>query len=45
MSFRLIRSDAEIVSIRNSKQSGTSDEGWAIHIDGSLLYKGQVVVP
>ena len=37
--------DAEIVSIRDRVQLGTSDEGWAIHTDGSLRYRGQVVVP
>ena len=24
---------------------GTSDEGWAIHTDGSLWYRGRVMVP
>ena len=28
--------DAEIVSIRDRVQSGTGDEGWTIHTDGSL---------
>ena len=28
--------DAEIVSIKDRVQVGTDDEGWAIHIDGSL---------
>ena len=37
--------DVEIVSIRDRVQSGTSDEGWTIHLDGSLRYRGQVVVP
>ena len=37
--------DAELVSIRDRVQSGTTDESWAIHIDGSLRYKGRVVVP
>ena len=37
--------DVEIVSIRNRVQAGTSDEGWAIHTDGSLRYRGRVVVP
>ena len=37
--------DAELVSIRDRVQSGTSDEGWAIHMDGSLRYRGRVVVP
>ena len=35
----------ELVSIRDQVQSGTIDEGWAIHIDGSLRYRGWVVVP
>ena len=34
-----------MVSIRNRVQSGTGDEDWAIHTDGSLLYWGRVVVP
>ena len=37
--------DAELVSIRDRVQSGTTDEGWAIHTDGSLRYRGRVVVP
>ena len=37
--------DAELVSIRDRLQSGTTDEGWAIHTDGSLRYRGRVVVP
>ena len=37
--------DAELVSIRDRVQSGTANEGWAIHIDGSLRYRGRVVVP
>ena len=37
--------DAEIVSIRDRVQSGTCDEGWTIHTDGSLRYRGRVVVP
>ena len=28
--------DAEILSIRDRVQSGTGDEGWAIHTNGSL---------
>ena len=45
---RVIKSqwqDVEIVSIRDRVQSGTGDEGWSIHTDGSLLYRGRVVVP
>ena len=37
--------DAEIVSIRDRVQSGTGDEGWTVHADGSLRYRGHVVVP
>ena len=37
--------DAEIASIRDRVQSGTGDEGWAIHTNGSLRYRRQVVVP
>ena len=36
--------DAEILSIRDRVQSGTGDEGWAIHTNGSLWYRGWVVV-
>ena len=44
---RVIKSqgqDAEISSIMDQVQSGTSDEGWAIHTDGSLRYRGRAVV-
>ena len=37
--------DVNISSIRDRVQSGMCDEGWAIHTDGSLQYRGQVVVP
>ena len=37
--------DVEIVSIRDWVQLGASDEGWTIHTDGSVRYRGQVVVP
>ena len=37
--------DAELVSIRGRVQLGTTDEGWAIHTNGSLRYRGRVVVP
>ena len=37
--------DAEIVSIRDRIRSGTGDEGWTIHADGNLWYRGRVVVP
>ena len=37
--------DVEIVSIRDRVQLGTGDEGWTVHADGSLRYRGRVVVP
>ena len=37
--------NVEIASIRDRVQSGIGDEGWAIHTDGSLRYRGRVVVP
>ena len=37
--------DAKIVSIRDRVQLGTGDEGWTIHVDDSLQYRGRVVVP
>ena len=37
--------DTELLSIRDRVQSGTANEGWAIHIDGSLRYRGLVVLP
>ena len=37
--------DVEIASIRDRVQSSTGDEGWVIHTDGSLQYRGRVVVP
>ena len=33
------------MSIRDRVQSGKGDEGWTIQEDGSLQYRGQVVVP
>ena len=33
------------MSIRDRVQLGTGDEGWTIHADGSLWYRGRVVVP
>ena len=32
--------DAKISSIRDRVQSGIGDEGWAIHTDDSLRYRG-----
>ena len=37
--------DTEVVSIKDRVRSGMGDEGWVIHTDGSLRYKGRVVVP
>ena len=31
--------------MRDRVQSGTADEGWTVHSDGSLRYRGRVVVP
>ena len=33
------------MSIRDRVQSGTSDEGWTVHVGSSLRYRGWVVVP
>ena len=33
------------MSIRDRVQLGTGDEVWTVHAKGSLLYRGQVVVP
>ena len=33
------------MSIRDRVQSGTCDEGWIVHVDGSLWYRGRAVVP
>ena len=33
------------MSIRDRVQSGTGDEGWTVHGNGSLRYNGRVVVP
>ena len=33
------------MSIRDRVQSGTGDEGWTVHSDGSLRYRRRVVVP
>ena len=37
--------DTKILSIRDRVQLGTGDKGWAIHTDGSLRYRGSMVVP
>ena len=37
--------DEEIVSIRDQVQSSTGDEGSTVHADGSIRYRGWVVVP
>ena len=45
---RVIKSqgqDTEVVSIRDRVRSSIGDEGWALHTDGRLQYKGRVVVP
>ena len=37
--------DAKIVSIKDRVQSAMGDEGWTVHTDGSLRYRGRVMVP
>ena len=37
--------DTEILSIKDRVRSGTGDEGWAIHTDDTLRYRGRVMVP
>ena len=37
--------DAKIMSIRDRVQSCTGDEGWTVHANGSLRYRGRIVVP
>ena len=37
--------DIEILSIKDQVRLDTGDEGWAIHKDGSLRYRGRVMVP
>ena len=37
--------DAKIVSIRDQVQSGIGDEDWTIQVNGSIWYRGWVVVP
>ena len=35
----------KIVSINDRVKSGTGDEGWTVHVDDSLRYRGRVMVP
>ena len=37
--------EVEILPIKDWVQSSTSDEGWSMHTDDSLWYRGRVVVP
>ena len=37
--------DIEIAYIRDRVKSGIGDKGWTIHTDGSLRYRGRIVVP
>ena len=37
--------DVEILSIRGSVQSVTGNESWVIHTNGSIHYRGRVMVP
>ena len=45
---RVIESQGQDIvtsALRDRLQSGTGDEGWSIHSDGSLRYRGRFVVP
>ena len=35
----------EIASIRDRVRSCTCDEGWTMHTDGGLRYRGRIIVP
>ena len=37
--------DTKILSIRDRVRSGIGDEGWTMHTNGSLRYRGWVVIP
>ena len=37
--------DTKIVAIKDMVQTSSGDEGWTIHADGRLRYRGRVVVP
>ena len=37
--------DTEILSIRDRVRLSVGDKGWSIHTNGSLRYRGRVVVP
>ena len=37
--------DVEIVSIKDRVQIGSGDKSWVIHSDGSLRYRGRIMVP
>ena len=37
--------DTKLLSIRDQVHAGTSNEGWAIHANGSLRFRGRIVVP
>ena len=39
------RQDTKIVVIKDRVQTGSGDEGWVVHADGSLRYRGQVMLP
>ena len=43
--YHLGKENVVVDAIRDRVQIGSGDEGWAIHEDGSLRYKGRVVVP
>ena len=37
--------DTKITSIKDRVRSSIGDEGWTIHTDGGLQYKGRILVP
>ena len=37
--------DTKLLSIRDQVHAGTSNEGWAIHANGILRFRGRIVVP
>ena len=37
--------DTKMTSITDQVRSDTGEEGWAIHMNGGLRYRGRIVVP
>ena len=42
---KVIEFQTKILSIKDQVRLDKGDEGWVIHTDGSLRYRGRVVVP